>query len=290
MSAAGTGVVAVTHGRVSSRSVAWSPDGRLLAYDLGRPDAADAGAPLVVSRPDGSHLRTITPAKEYADAPAWSPDGRWIAYASAFSLVGTSASDGTIKVVRATGGVGRTVAAPYDGHQPAWSPDGRTLAFAAAWVGGSGIIWATLARPDRPHLLVDCKCETLGSPAWSPDGRSIVFLRSVLDPDLSLVTALGSDLRLQTVRRLPLYTCCLAWWTPPAGQSPAVSYIPQRSAPSSWSSAAAAASVDTAPSPRRSTRTDTVRASRSSTVMLSSDSPRSSVTASASVPERATTS
>ena len=45
-------------------------------------------------------------------------------------------------------------------------------------------------------------------------------------------------------------------------------YLPQRSAPSSWSSAEASASVETGPSPRSSTRTETVRATMSSTAML----------------------
>ena len=36
MDVTGDNVTAVTHGAVSTASVAWSPDGQLLAYDLGQ--------------------------------------------------------------------------------------------------------------------------------------------------------------------------------------------------------------------------------------------------------------
>ena len=79
MDVTGAHVTAATHGAVSSASVAWSPDGRLLAYDLGRTLHPVDGEPLVVSRPDGSGRRLVTPPCEFAVAPAWSPSGRSIA-------------------------------------------------------------------------------------------------------------------------------------------------------------------------------------------------------------------
>jgi Tol biopolymer transport system component len=66
--------------RVTSTSVAWSPDGRLLAYDLGRSAHPERGTPIVVSAPDGSHPHVVSPRRGFAVSPAWSPDGSRIAY------------------------------------------------------------------------------------------------------------------------------------------------------------------------------------------------------------------
>ena len=57
MDVTGEHLIAVTHGAVSTASVAWSPDGRLLAYDLAQTAQPNRGAPLVVSRTDGSGRR-----------------------------------------------------------------------------------------------------------------------------------------------------------------------------------------------------------------------------------------
>jgi serine/threonine protein kinase/Tol biopolymer transport system component len=64
-------------------SMAWSPDGKRLAYHL-----ADPGDPMFVANADGSN-----PKKIYAGAgpdihchyPAWSPDGKWIYFISGYA-------------------------------------------------------------------------------------------------------------------------------------------------------------------------------------------------------------
>lgn len=65
-----------------SRSVAWSPDGRLLAAGLGAGKQKKDGAFLVVNVSDMSIAHEARPAKKSITHVAWSPDGTGIALAS----------------------------------------------------------------------------------------------------------------------------------------------------------------------------------------------------------------
>jgi WD40-like Beta Propeller Repeat len=216
--------VAVGRGRTST-SVAWSPDGRLLAYDLGRTTQPGLGSAIVVSRPDGSHRRVVTPGHENAVAPAWSPDGRRIAYVSAITAAAFADREGAVVVVPAGGGSPRKVSGGYDGYDPTWAPNSRTVYFAADWSGGQGLVEVATRPRGRVVLAFDCtaelRCETVGSPTFGPGGGELGFLVAVDHPGRSLVSVVrhGSTTDSLPVLRFPLYTCCMTWWRPPPGQS-----------------------------------------------------------------------
>jgi dipeptidyl aminopeptidase/acylaminoacyl peptidase len=225
MDVTGGGLTAVTHGHaVTSASVAWSPDGHLLAYDLGRARHPDRGAAIVVSRLDGSNRRVITPPHENAVAPAWSPDGRRIAYVSASAAGGYSDRSGAVEIVPAAGGGRQKVSGVYDGYDPAWAPDSRTVYFAAGWSGGQGLVEVATKPRSKVALAFDCtaelRCDTVGSPTFGPGGQRLGFLVSVDHPARSLVSVVrrGSTTDSLPVLRFPLYTCCMTWWTPSPGQ------------------------------------------------------------------------
>jgi len=225
MSGTGDDVTEVTHGSdVTSASVAWSPDGRRLVYDLGGPAHIERGQPLVVSRADGSDAHVVTPPHGFAVAPAWSPDGRLIAYVKAYAPGEFADRTGPVQVIPAAGGDPDTVSDGYDGHDPAWAPNGRTVYFASSWQNGQGFVSVAASGRGGPFLAFDCtavaRCDTVGSPTFGPGGGALGFLVTVDHPPRSLVSvAFAGALRASVpILRLPLYTCCLTWAPPVPGQ------------------------------------------------------------------------
>ncbi len=147
-------------------SIAWSPDGRRLAFGV-----TSFGGP---ARFDGLHVVDLLTGRdrqlvrvgahgEYNwDDINWSPDGRRLAYAS----------DGTIALMNADGSgqtVLRTGTTGHD-HAPSWSPDGRWIAFATR-DNGEPSVYAIRLDGSQRRLLVPHGA----APAWSPDGTRIAF-------------------------------------------------------------------------------------------------------------------
>jgi dipeptidyl aminopeptidase/acylaminoacyl peptidase len=115
----GSNPVALTSGAGGGQgSPAWSPDGRRVAFDAGRPDSSTAV--IFVVDADGGAARQLTESRADDYCPAWSRDGRWIYFSS--NRTGRSeiwrvpSEGGDATQVTDTGGV-----------RPVVSPDGRTL-------------------------------------------------------------------------------------------------------------------------------------------------------------------
>jgi Tol biopolymer transport system component len=208
---AGVSAVGVTPDglRCCDGSMAWSPDGRRLAFlrSVGR----EAGLPLddlMVVDADGSNLRILaaglTPAETYGYgaegsqalvAPAWSPDGDSLAVTVYPHPTGTLNS--RLAVVDVGTGELRDPlpAAFWSASAPAWSPDGRELAFvgAATMHDSSGVFVVRTDGSDVRNVSApfgDGGVPTNKRPIWTADGR---WLIAAVD------TALGGDLvRLAT--------------------------------------------------------------------------------------------
>jgi len=137
--------------RKDAGSPTWSPVGPLIAFDR---CAGERATGVDVARTDGSHVQHLT---QVGCSPAWSPDGSRIAYTvkCGIRVITPTGKDLTSPTAWRCRHIG--VAGP-----PVWSPDGRKIAIGApdgVYLmnrngGGLTRIWASTAlRPSwRPVL------------------------------------------------------------------------------------------------------------------------------------------
>ena len=136
------------------------------------------GGHVVLTGPDGSDARDISPPDGGDHLPIWSPDGTklafWRATGDRFSIVVTD-PDGTVTSAVLTQAPVPTVS-EYAGGAPgplAWAPDSRRIAF-----------WMYIDELPRIHTMSSDGSDfrAIGDPripaidpVWSPDGSRIAF-------------------------------------------------------------------------------------------------------------------
>jgi TolB protein len=156
--------IPISEGTDASYRLAWSPDGRRVAFKMGRQiDVIDV---------EDRTRQTLNTGEGIPRSPAWSPDGRRVAFSRAPVL---SPADMDVFALDVAGGEPvQLTESPGADAAPAWSPDGRRIAFWSSRDNGNRDIWVMDADGSDPTRLTDGPEQDM-NPAWSPDGTRIAY-------------------------------------------------------------------------------------------------------------------
>jgi TolB protein len=215
----GSGLRKLTNSIGLNGAPAYSPDGKLIAFEGNVLDVPSRAGIFVMNAADGSHVRRVTtvPADGLGDSsPRFSPDGK--------RLVFTRFRDGFTKpngdvvewgsalhTVKLDGSGLRRIT-PWElraGTVADWSPDGTKLVFEVAdvtdgrqdaWMVGSD--GRGLRNLTKASAVPGSVFEGFADPVWSPDGRLIllVYIHFSTDPievfteGLATIRPNGTDL------------------------------------------------------------------------------------------------
>jgi WD40 repeat protein len=192
--------------------LAWSPDGRTLAYVPSGLSHVSSGTIVLVDA-DGGNRRVLPAPRGHKSSPTWSPDGRSIAFDNRVNGVSS------IYRVNLDGGGLRLLA--RHASAPAWSRRAVIAYHSACGIklmdGDGTPIVPAAARPcgaiGLPHLA---------APVWSPDGKKIAATLSLRMPDQTrgtyVMDANGTNLWRATPATLAVFV----------GQRPRVAWQPIR--------------------------------------------------------------
>ncbi len=182
---------ALTAGALSQGGLAWSPDGRTIAFvqDSTEHDELreDAAADLWTVDVAGGRLTRLTSARGSERSPAWSPDGRTIA----FTCTTGRGQPNDVCVMAASGGEPRNLTGAWDldPGAPRWSPDGRFVLFPAEIEGGAHLF--RVAARGGAVEQVTRGLRQLGGFSRSADGRLMAYTGSDVTHPVELFVAAG---------------------------------------------------------------------------------------------------
>ena len=198
----------------TGKDVAWSPDGKQIAFvsSTPGPEAAEAsGDPMVITRylykPDAGEgmtrfndnqrlhifvvdvgskqIRQLTQGNFDEHSIDWSPDGKLLLFASNrepnqdeffnYDLFTLQLSDGSIH---------RLTATESNEYDPLWSPDGKYIAFRGTRRGLTDRettmedthVWVMKADGSNRREIGAAIDNRQGAPAWSADGSALYFV------------------------------------------------------------------------------------------------------------------
>lgn len=210
--------------------LAWSPDGRTLAF------VASGGGLATLYRLDAGKIAKVAEVKGLAATPRWSADGRSIAFlatidaiketgatqpgARQVGVIGEKNDSRRIAVVAATGGDYRLISPEgtfvyeYD-----WTPDGQGFVGTAAEGNGDNQWWVASLRAfplAGAMRTIAAPGVQMNMPRVSPDGTSVAFIGGLMSDfgsiggDIYVVPVAGGTPRDITTNYPATFTS-LAW-------------------------------------------------------------------------------
>jgi Tol biopolymer transport system component len=201
-------------------SVAWSPDGKSIAYNresagLTPNSATGAPRPWIVNAETGETRAVYSDPQTIGFGALWSPDGNWLA-----SYDGVAAQ---IHVINLNSGQ-QVLLPSFTGFMGSWSPNSQFLVYPNQTTGVDNILKTYLYRADFKTGEVstflgkddDTTDYMYGNPAWSPKGDQIaVSLRpNSASPDQQLWVINPDTLGGPMIAQEPGYTYDSYQWDP----------------------------------------------------------------------------
>lgn len=152
----------LTFGDADDGQIAWSPDGRMIAFVANRhSDRDQVNVSLIYTVPaSGGEIRCLTDGNYDFDSPSWSPDGTQLAVLGGDEPVGSGAKNANLWTVPAGGGTPTNHTAAWDrsigdsgmsdlfqgaDQRPLWSSDGAEVTVLASDHGNTHVFRIAVA-------------------------------------------------------------------------------------------------------------------------------------------------
>jgi serine/threonine protein kinase len=168
MNADGSGLQKVTDAEGVTR-VAWSPDGKRLAYA----NSVGSNRKIFVITIGSPRPQQVTFSDSSDGGPDWSHDGRRLAF--------WSDRDGTQQIytvdMNAAGKpTTKVTSTPHGADDPVWSPDDKRIAYTYVNSNRKNDIWVVDANGGNNRQLTDDPDHEM-DPGWSANGKWVCFAR-----------------------------------------------------------------------------------------------------------------
>lgn len=152
-------------------NIAWSPDGKRIAFDAPATTSGTRRA-IYVANADGTGVRRVGAADRVRYNPAWSPDGRKLTFVQDNGSVGS----GDIYTITTSGAslTRLTTSSAWEG-MPDWAPDGSRIAYTCVAGGRRQVCQMTPTGTGKTVTTRAAGLPAVHSLSWSPTSLSLVF-------------------------------------------------------------------------------------------------------------------